>query len=245
MSIIRSILIWFGIAIVTIFYFIFIFFPASFILFFIDPTQKLIHRLIRFWAKLILFFCPAMRVHLKGERKLSSRKAYVFVSNHQSHADILVLLHLKHAFKFVAKKELFAIPFLGWGMTIARYIPIIRGNHKSGRETLKQAARFLEKGISVLFFPEGTRSLDGNIREFKQGAFRLAIEQGVPVVPVVISGTCDLLKKGRKVFADDVCEVTAVVGSPHEPPEGKENSLVSFTDRIRREMIEALDTIRS
>lgn len=245
MNLIRSILIWLGITLITSFYFTFIFFPASFVLYFVDPTQKLIHRLIRFWALLILFFCPAMKIHLKGASKLDNRKTYIFISNHQSHADILVLLHLKHSFKFVAKQELFAIPFLGWGMTVARYIPIVRGDHRSGIETLKRASHYVHKKISVLFFPEGTRSLDGNIRDFKAGAFKLAIKEQVPIVPIVISGTRDLLKKGKKVFAEHVCNVTAVVGSPYEPPPNEEDALKPFMDKVRQDMIKTLDAIRN
>lgn len=159
-------------------------------------TRRLIHVIAVWWARVILRSTPLWSFQSEGLENVIKGKTYVIVANHQSLLDILVALAgIPAHFKFLAKKELFAIPFLGWHMTVAQYIPIDRSSRESGRKAVEQARKWLRCGVSALFFPEGTRSLDGQIHAFKAGAFKLAQEEQVDILPVVIDGTGDAVPK--------------------------------------------------
>lgn len=240
---VKSTICWFLIAAIT-----FLFFWPTMILCLLlypfDPVRKGIHPIISLWAKVILMICPLMNVCVEGAEHLNPNQTYILVSNHQSIADILVALHLHQSFKFIAKKELFMIPILGWSMTLAGYIPLVRGNNQSGKQAVLKAKSFIKRGVSVLFFPEGTRSPDSEIHSFKMGAFKLAVEMNVPVVPIVIDGTYNLVPKGRRLFSRNV-SVKLKILKPRKL-ESKDHLAIErmFAD-TRYEMIEALNQIRS
>jgi 1-acyl-sn-glycerol-3-phosphate acyltransferase len=119
------------------------------------------------------------------------------MANHQSNFDIPVLLgRLPVQFRWLAKQELFRIPIFGRGMRGCGYISIDRTNRKLAFESLNEAARKIREGVSVMIFPEGTRSADGRIRPFKKGGFVLSVDAGVPIVPIVIHGTRAIMPKG-------------------------------------------------
>ena len=243
-NVMRSAFSWFLVGAAT-FVFFFPVLVAFFMLSPFDRSLKRIHPIISFWARTVLTACPLMRVRLEGTHHLKSGATYVLVANHQSLADILAVLHIQHPFKFIAKKELFWIPFLGWALSLAGYIPLVRGDSKSGKEALEKASDHLRQGVSVLFFPEGTRSPDGEIRDFKIGAFKLAVETGVPVVPIVIDGTHDLLPKGSRLLARRV-EVLVKVEAPERPSSRRENgSAEQFCEQVRSKMVASLSEIRS
>jgi len=156
-----------------------------------------IHRIARFWAKLILWV-SRITVTVDGLSKLDPSRSYVYMSNHQSNFDIPVLLaYLTVQFRWLAKKELFRIPIFSRGMRAAGYISIDRSNRASAFKSLAEAAQKVKNGVSVMIFPEGTRSLDGKIRSFKKGGFFLAIDSGVPIVPIVLHGTWSIMPKNR------------------------------------------------
>ena len=117
------------------------------------------------------------------------------VSNHQSLADIPILSNLPWEMKWIGKKELFSLPFVGWMMKLAGDIPVDRANSRSGARMLLTAMKYLERKCSVIFFPEGTRSPDGRVARFTDGAFHLAIKAHVPILPVAIEGSYDCLPK--------------------------------------------------
>ena len=118
--------------------------------------------------------------------------------NHQSNFDIPVLLsYLPVQFRWLAKAELFKIPIFGRGMRAAGYISIDRFNRASAFESLGEAAEKIKGGVSVMIFPEGTRSIDGKIRPFKKGGFVLAVDAGVPIIPIVLRGTRSIMPKGQ------------------------------------------------
>lgn len=192
-----SILAWIALAVGTTVLFFFglvILLPLSFVL--EGGSGGLLHGLSRFWAWTLMRFLPFWDVEVQGLERVRNGKPYVVVSNHQSMLDIMILLaKLPLHFKFIAKQELFWIPFFGWHLALARYIPLKRGNEESGRRCLCIARRWLARGVSVVFFPEGTRSPDGRIHEFKAGAFKLALEEGVEILPLVIHGTRDAIPK--------------------------------------------------
>jgi 1-acyl-sn-glycerol-3-phosphate acyltransferase len=122
---------------------------------------------------------------------------YVFMCNHQSALDIYTLLaFLLLSFKWVAKRQLFKIPFIGWSMNRAGYISIDREKPREALKSIEEAARKIRKGMNIIIFPEGTRSLDGKLLPFKKGGFTLALRAMVPIVPIGIYGTSRLQPKG-------------------------------------------------
>lgn len=172
---------------------------------FIIHNENFTHNLAKIWAKSILF-AGRIRVTVTGYSNIDPGRSYIYMSNHQSNFDIPVLLaYLDTQFRYLAKAELFKIPIFGYAMKRAGYISIDRSNRKSAFESLKEAAKKIRNGASVLIFPEGTRSRDGNIRPFKKGGFALAVDSGVPVVPIVIHGTWSIMsKKGVRIRPGNV-----------------------------------------
>ncbi len=172
---------------------------------FIIRNENFTHNLAKIWAKSILF-ASRIRVTVTGYSNIDPGRSYIYMSNHQSNFDIPVLLaYLDTQFRYLAKAELFKIPIFGYAMKRAGYISIDRSNRKSAFESLKEAAKKIRNGVSVLIFPEGTRSRDGNIRPFKKGGFALAVDSGVPVVPIVIHGTWSIMsKKGIRIKPGNV-----------------------------------------
>ena len=154
----------------------------------------------RLWGR-ILLFAAGVKVRVDGLKNIDPDQAYVFAANHQSQFDIFVLLaYLPIQFRWLAKKELFRIPFLGVGMKGAGYIPIDRSNRKEAFKSIDLAAARVREGTSVVIFPEGTRTVDGTLQSFKKGGFHLAIKSKRPIVPVSLSGTFAILpKKGFRI----------------------------------------------
>ncbi len=161
-----------------------------------DRRRYVMHQFTCLWSDLILWINPYWKIHVEGLKKADPSKVYVMVSNHQSGLDILVLFKLRTHFKWVAKKDLFTIPFIGWNMSLNGYIPIERTRGRSKLMMIDQAAEAIRSGNSVILFPEGTRSPDGQLQAYKTGAFRLALETGTPILPVVIKGTHHAINKG-------------------------------------------------
>jgi 1-acyl-sn-glycerol-3-phosphate acyltransferase len=155
----------------------------------------LLHRFTCFWASLYTWLNPAWRVHIEGREKIRRGAAYVMVANHQSLLDILVLFRLFVHFKWVSKVENFRVPFIGWNMSLNRYIKLRRGSSGSVSRMMNACKRALGKGNSLMIFPEGTRSADGQLQNFKHGAFTLAQQAKVPVLPIVLQGTSNALPK--------------------------------------------------
>jgi 1-acyl-sn-glycerol-3-phosphate acyltransferase len=137
---------------------------------------------------------PPWRLRVEG--RWPPGGPFVVVANHQSVLDILLLSHVPREMKWVAKDELFRIPWVGWMLRMSGDIAIRRGDADSGGEALARAKAYLARGMSVIIFPEGTRSARGTLLPFKSGAFRLALDAGVPVLPIVVHGTAQGMPKG-------------------------------------------------
>ncbi|MCP3940767.1 MAG: 1-acyl-sn-glycerol-3-phosphate acyltransferase [Desulfobacteraceae bacterium] len=148
-----------------------------------------------FWASLYIWCMPLWSVRVIDRDKLTMKKNYVLVSNHQSQLDILVLYHLFFPFRWVSKAAVFKLPFIGWNMFLNGYIKLHRRDHDSIKSMMQTCENLLKNNISVFFFPEGTRSKDGLLRPFKPGAFILAKKTRVPILPVVLNHTKDALPK--------------------------------------------------
>jgi 1-acyl-sn-glycerol-3-phosphate acyltransferase len=162
---------------------------------FFTRTGNVVHIIARIWGRAILFV-SRIRVNVKGLENIDPSQSYIYMANHQSNFDIPVLLaHLPVQFRWLAKAELFKIPIFGRAMRGAGYVEIDRFNQQSAFESLDKAAGKLKNGVSIMMFPEGTRSRDGKIRPFKKGGFVMAIDAGEPIVPVIIKGTWPIMAK--------------------------------------------------
>jgi len=159
---------------------------------FVDPS--ILSRVIAgSWARIVAAVTP-MPVRVEGRANIDPKQSYVVVSNHQSLFDILVLYGwLGIDFRWVMKQELRSVPGLGAACAALGHIYIDRSNHQAAVRSINEARERITGGTSVLFFPEGTRSDDSRMRVFKKGAFRFAIDTGLPILPVTVDGTCDVL----------------------------------------------------
>lgn len=140
---------------------------------------------------------------------------HVVISNHESHLDAFLISHLPWEMKWLAKRSLFRVPFIGWCMALAGDVAIERGERNSVGRALGRCRRYLERGTSVFLFPEGTRARTDELQPFKPGAFRLALEANAKVLPLAVAGTRDGLQKGAFLF--NQCRARVAVGAPIDP----------------------------
>jgi 1-acyl-sn-glycerol-3-phosphate acyltransferase len=153
------------------------------------------------YQSLILsFLIPIWKINIEGREKAKKRTTYVIISNHQSILDILIINCLRYKFKWISKIENFNVPVIGWYLRMADYIIVDRQNEESKTEMLERSNNCLKKGISIMIFPEGTRSLNNEIGFFKRGSFQLALQADVSILPVLIDGTGGILPKHGLIF---------------------------------------------
>lgn len=177
--------------------FIFMLLAYPYVLKFDKYRRRAEHVINTLWAKLTtLFYYPVEIIGL--ENLPPSDQPAVYVSNHQSFLDIYTLFHLHRDFKFISKTSNFLIPIIGWSMYLTGHVGINRVDRRSQLECLKQCGELLKQGASVLFFPEGTRSKDRRMHGFKKGAFSVAAKAKVPVVPITLVGTGDLMPNAKE-----------------------------------------------
>lgn len=138
---------------------------------------------------------PLWHFRVTGEMPENPRNPYVVVANHESFVDILLISHLPFEMKWLSKSEMFNIPVAGWAMYLAWDVKLRRGEKGSGTAAIEQCKVRLARRVSVMVFPEGTRAADGRLGEFKDGAFRLAIEEQLPILPLAVAGTKEALRK--------------------------------------------------
>jgi 1-acyl-sn-glycerol-3-phosphate acyltransferase len=190
-----------------------------------DKSGRTPHAMARFWARMLLVF-GFVRCHATGLEKLDPKGSYVLVSNHASYFDTpAILTSIPLQFRFFAKKGLFSIPFMGWFLGRAGHLSVDRGDARTSLKSMSEGARLIkQRGISMLLFPEGGRSLD-HMREFKEGAAYIAIKAGVPIVPIGLVNTRNVLRMHSKVIHPGQVELH--VGDPI-PTEG-----MSLSDRGR------------
>jgi 1-acyl-sn-glycerol-3-phosphate acyltransferase len=160
-----------------------------------DRRLALLHRFTSFWGSLYTRANPLWHVTITGTEYLDTDLPVVMVANHQSFADILLLFRLRAHYKWVSKAENFRVPLIGWNMSLNRYIRIERGSIRGNLKMMRDCEVALRDGNSVMIFPEGTRSPDGQMRPFKEGAFELALRMRRPILPIIIGGTGDALPK--------------------------------------------------
>jgi 1-acyl-sn-glycerol-3-phosphate acyltransferase len=168
------------------------------------------------WASYMGYHLAGVRIRSVGLERLDATRAYLFISNHVSNLDPPIITKLlDRRMAVITKQELFKIPLFGRAMRAADFIPINRADSKSALKSVHEAARVMQSGIGMLVFPEGTRSPDGKLLPFKNGPFHLAMEAGVPVVPVTIVGSHEAWPKGS--FALHPGEVVVYFHPPIDP----------------------------
>lgn len=199
MDILKSLIVWLA----GIFYLV-ILFPITFLIWLLvlpfDRERMVIHRMLNYQSFLFTKIVPAWTAKTEGRDKAVAGTTYIIISNHQSLLDILFLNSLRYRYKWISKIENNRVPVLGWYLRMADYITVNRGNEDSKIEMLDKSYRCLKRGISLMIFPEGTRSRDNEIGFFRRGAFQLAIQAKVPLLPIVIDGTGGILPKQGLVF---------------------------------------------
>ncbi len=150
---------------------------------------------------------PLWTFRTSGITITDPRRPYIVVSNHQSFVDILLISHLPWEMKWLSKDAFFGYPFVGWMMRMAGDIKLVRGERDSAKQAMEAMRDRLSKKVSVMIFPEGTRSRDGELQPFKNGAFRLAIETKTPILPLAVNGAYTALNKGDWRFGVSNAEV--------------------------------------
>ncbi|MDD5155151.1 MAG: lysophospholipid acyltransferase family protein [Candidatus Omnitrophica bacterium] len=170
-----------------------------------DRKRAFTHMQCFWWSDAVIALNPYWKVEVNGLSNIDKNRTYIIIANHQSLADIVLAYQIKMQFKWVAKESLFKIPFVGWSMALAKHIKLERGKLGSIKKVYREAAHWLRSGISVLFFPEGTRSQTTEMGDFRNGAFKLAIKERVPILPVLFEGTGTAIPRGSWIFTTRTC----------------------------------------
>jgi 1-acyl-sn-glycerol-3-phosphate acyltransferase len=175
-----------------------------------DPDRYRVGRLFHRIAAVAVRLNPFWDFRVVDDVHPDDRRPYVFVANHQSNADAFLVAMVPWEMKWLSKKSILDIPLLGWMMRVAGDVELDRGNKESARRAMAQMRARLDRKVSVIIFPQGTRSPDGTVGEFREGAFRLAIEAGVDVVPLAVAGTAESLPKGSLAFTKTSATVSVL-----------------------------------
>jgi 1-acyl-sn-glycerol-3-phosphate acyltransferase len=207
-----------------------------------DPLHLRTGRWFRRLGRLLAKVNP-WRLHISGLEHLKPNQAYVIVSNHQSLADIPVISHLKLDTKWLAKAELFRVPVVGWMMRMAGDIPVERSDRRKAATALLQCARYLRQNCSVVFFPEGTRSPDGEVLPFNEGPFQLAIREEVPILPLVVEGSGTALPRNSWIFGGTQ-NIHLRILEPVPVNGWNSKQTAALRDEVRQRIIDELARLR-
>ena len=196
-----------------------------------DPGRYAAGRMFRLIAVTTVRLNPLWKFEIGGRKISDPRRPYVVVSNHESYADIFLISLLPWEMKWLSKESMFNIPCMGWMMRMAGDICVVRGERNSAAQAIVSARDRLAKRVSVMIFPEGTRSRDGTLLPFKDGAFRLAIESGAPILPLVVAGTRRAMAKGSFHFQKARARVEVL--DPIETNGLTFDDIAALKDRVR------------
>ncbi len=202
-------------------------------------TGRWFRRLARILARIY-----GRPIQVSGVQNITPGQTYIIVSNHQSLADIPVVSQLKIDAKWITKQELFRIPGLGWMLQMAKDIPVDRSDRRKAGHALLMAARCLRQHCSVVFFPEGTRSPDGEVLPFIEGPFQLAIREQIPILPLVVDGTRDVLPRHSWIFGD-APRIRLRVLEPVSVEGWQKQQSTLLRDEVRQRVVDALDQLRA
>lgn len=207
-----------------------------------DPYRRRAGAFLHGCGALITRFVPGWRVSIEGCDPATLKGPFIVVANHQSHTDIPVISRLPFDFKWVAKKELFAVPVVGWMFALSREIAVDRKDSRAGAKALMQTVKYLENGFSVMFFPEGTRNDGGRLLRFQDGPFRIALKKKIPVLPVVVEGTGKLLPRKTMLFTGHKLFRVRLL-PPVTTHSGEWENADALRDEVHRRMQSALDSM--
>lgn len=207
-----------------------------------DPTAYHAGLLFRRLAVVHQRLNPLWKFDVSGRVPDDPRHPYVVVANHESFVDILLISHLPFEMKWMSKSDFFRYPLVGWMMRLARDIRLERNDKQSGIQAVEECRKRLDQRVSVMIFPEGTRSASGELAEFKDGAFRLAIEAGVPILPLAVVGARDALVKHDWRFGVSHAEVRVLDPIPTEGLTS--NDIAAVRERTRSVIEAAITDIR-
>ncbi|MEJ2216717.1 MAG: 1-acyl-sn-glycerol-3-phosphate acyltransferase [Gemmatimonadota bacterium] len=207
-----------------------------------DPGRYAAGRLLRICAMVTVKTNPLWHFRVSGVRVGDPRRPYVAVSNHESFADIFLISHLPWEMKWVSKETLFRLPAMGWMMRMAGDIEVQRGSNRSRLHALQGMRDRLGKRVTVMVMPEGTRSRSGNLLPFRDGGFRVAVESGVPILPMAVAGTRDAMAKGSLVFNRARAEVRVL--EPVETTGLTLKDVPELRERVRAMIQAARDELR-
>jgi 1-acyl-sn-glycerol-3-phosphate acyltransferase len=203
-----------------------------------DPDRYKVGRLFHRIAGVAVRLNPFWDFRVVDDVHPDPRRPYVFVANHQSNADAFLVAMVPWEMKWLSKKSIFDIPLLGWMMRVAGDVEVDRGNKESARRAMAEMRERLDRKLSVIIFPQGTRSPDGTVGAFREGAFRLAIEAGVDVIPLAVAGTAESLPKGSISFSKTSATVTVL------PPVSTKGLAVEdapqLAERVRSQIASAI-----
>ena len=206
-----------------------------------DRTGAMQHWCARWWCRLIAWTIGA-RISVRGAENLEPAGTYVYMANHCSLVDIPAMFaYLPYQFRIMAKKELFYVPFMGWHLWTAGNFPVDRGDPRKTARSLRNVVEGVRNGKSLAVFPEGTRSTDGKLQEFKPGSFKIAVRAGVPVVPVAIRGTHEILPKHSLVPRPGKVEV--IIGKPVCTRDSSEKDVRILMETVHRAIESQLEPI--
>lgn len=223
----RTLLAW----IVGLFLTLLFFIPVPFIGI-LDRSGRVIHYIGSIWSGILLFLC-GVKVEVEGLENLLKDMPQVLISNHQEAFDIPVLhAFLPIQYRWISKEQVFKIPIIGWTMSLAGYIKMDRSSSRTAYRALEDAAERLKDGISVLIFPEGTRSKSDHINDFKRGPFLIAIRSKVPIVPISIKGTHAIMRDGLPWIHPS--KVKIFIGSPVSTDDLHEKEAAALKEDVFR-----------
>ena len=197
----------------------------------LDKSGDRVLDLARAWSGWVVSFA-GVNIVVENRAQLLPEQPYVFMANHASSLDIWAIFRaVPRRIRMIAKKQLARIPLFGWAMWAGRFIFIDRQNGVAARRSIDEAGRRIHDGESVLLFPEGTRTRDGTLGPFKKGGFHLAIKAGVPIVPVALRGTRELMPRGSLLLRSGT--ITVIVGEPIATVGLGEEERANLYERVR------------
>jgi 1-acyl-sn-glycerol-3-phosphate acyltransferase len=203
------------------------------------PYSRIINMFAKAWTGSILF-AAGVKLEIEGMDKIDKSKSYIFIGNHQSHFDVFAIFTaLPLTARFMAKAELYKIPVFGWALSATGTVKIDRSNRTRSIASMNDALERIRKGVSVVVFPEGTRSEDGVIKDFKKGGFVLALKGHIPIIPVSISGSRFILKKHSMGVKPGYLKM--VFGEPIDTSPYAYQDRDQLSDRVRRFIIDHYD----
>jgi len=204
-----------------------------------DPYSKMVNLSARMWTKSMLLFA-GVRLKVYGIEKVKKGQPYIFMSNHQSNFDVFSIFSIfNRTVRFIAKKELFNIPIFGWALYLSGTVRVDRSNRKKAIESIRTAFEKYKERVSLIIFPEGTRSPDGNIQDFKMGGFVMSIDTGLPIVPISVTGTRSILPKNSYKLKPGIVKI--YISDPVDPAKYNYDSRKQYAEDVKKVIIEGLN----